>query len=224
MDPFKLSEESKLPLHKLVYNKLKESILTGKLKPGEKLVENTISKEMSISKTPIREALRELAKEGLIIHHTRRGISVIDFTEKDIDEIISLRAEIEAFGIRLALPRITQKEHDRIDKLISNIQQYEQEKKMHKLVESDLLLHAYFMELSGHSRLLKTWQMLSSQISVLLHMIDYYKIAPVYSSKSHRKLIDSIFSGDISFAESAVRNHILESGKNIMDHFKKLKR
>lgn len=224
MTPFKLSEESKLPLHKLVYNKLKESILTGKLKPGEKLVESTISKEMSISKTPIREALRELAKEGLIIHHTRRGISVIDFTEKDIDEIISLRAEIEAFGIRLALPKIKEKERERINKLISNIRRYDEENKLHKLVEADIQLHAYLMDLSGHSRLIYTWKMLSSQISVLLHMIDYHKIAPVYSSKSHRKLIDSLFSGDVSSAETAIRNHIIESGKNIMERFKKLDR
>ena len=224
MSLFKLSEESKLPLHKLVYNKLKESILTGKLKPGERLVENTISREMSISKTPIREALRELAKEGLIIHHTRRGISVIDFTEKDIDEIISLRAEIEAFGIRLALPKIKLKEREKIDKLISNIQNYELENKTHKLVETDLQLHSYLMELSGHSRLIKTWKMLSSQISVLLHMIDYHRIAPIYSSKSHKELINALFSGDTSSAETAIRNHILESGKNIMTHFKKLKR
>ena len=224
MGPFKLSEEAKLPLHKLVYNTLKESILTGKLKPGEKLIESTIAKEMSISKTPIREALRELAKEGLIIHHTRRGISVIDFTEKDIEEIISLRAEIEAFGIRLALPRIKPKEREKINKIISNIRNNEQQSKIHKLVEADLQLHSFLMDLSGHSRLIKTWKMLSSQMSVLLHLIDYHKIAPVYSSESHRKLIDSLFKGNVTSAENAIKKHILESGKNIMKHFKRLSR
>jgi DNA-binding GntR family transcriptional regulator len=117
MDYLALSEFESLPLHKIVYSKLKESILAGALKPGEKLIENDLAKQLQISKTPIREAIRVLSQEGLIVHNTRRGITVIDFTEKDVWEIITLRAEIEAMGARLAIDNIDQNDY----KILNNI-------------------------------------------------------------------------------------------------------
>ncbi len=211
-----LSEIEKLPLHKLVYRILKESILNGSLKPGDKLVEEIISRKLSISKTPVREAIRELTQEGLIIHHSRRGITIIDFTEKDILEIITLREHIESFGLSLSIPRFNDEDKKYFQSIINDIYEFEQKKQYKDLVRKDLEFHKALIEASGHSRLIKIWSLLESQVLVLLNMIDYDMFALHYSGTSHTELLTCIFSGNTHVALSNLRDHIRTSGKHVL--------
>ncbi len=121
MDTIFKPMNDKTSLHILVYNQLKELIISGKLKPGQRLLEYEIAKNLDISKTPIREAIRELSREGLIIHESRRKLTVVDFNEDDIREILTLRAELESFALGLAIPRFRPEDflelENRIDEL-----------------------------------------------------------------------------------------------------------
>ena len=120
-----LTNISNLSLYKIIYNTLKKSILSGEFKPGEKLNESLLSKQLSVSKTPLREAIRELGQEGLLTHKPRRGLFVVDFTEDDVVEIVTLRAEIEAFGMRLALPRFGDADKQQLEKIVDDIDKNE---------------------------------------------------------------------------------------------------
>lgn len=224
MESMNLSEFDRLPLHKLVYNKLRDSILSGDLYPGQKLIENEISKQLKISKTPIREAIRELSQEGLLLHHTRRGITVIDFTEKDVEEIIVLRAHIEQLGVQLALKNLTEEDYTHMVKMIQQLGAYEEQNDYKKVSEMDMNFHRFLMEKSGNSRLLKAWQTIASQMQVLLLMIDFYALSTGYSANNHIKLLENIKSNNHTVVENMIKEHILKAKVLILDKYHLVKR
>lgn len=223
MDPLAFSENDTLPLHKVVYKKIRQSILSGAMKPGEKIVENEISKRLSISKTPIREALRELSQEGLVIHHTRKGISVIDFKENDVKEILILRAEIEAVGIRMAVAHLGSQDHTIVNDHIDRLAKAAKKKNIIRMAEADMEFHNFLMQKSGNSRLVKAWKTIASQMQVLLMMIDFFTFAPANWEQNHRALLKTLLSGDAEKASASLKSHILTSMDLILKQFHSVK-
>ncbi|MBC8377626.1 MAG: GntR family transcriptional regulator [Planctomycetes bacterium] len=206
-------------LHIQVYNQLKDNILTGKLKPGESLNEQNIAKEMAISKSPVREALRELVQEGLVVHHPRKSITVIDFTIKDIEEIIGLRAVIEEYAVSLCVSRLDAEDKKSLSSIVNQIYTTTQARDSSKSTHLDLSLHEYLIQKTDHTRLIRTWKLLQSQTRVLLQMIADLKVYADYSADAHRELLERLFSGNTRTAKAAMKNHILAAGKNILKHF-----
>ncbi len=223
MDFLSIGEYENLPLHKVVYNKLRESILSGALKPGEKLIENEISKKLNISKTPLREAIRELSQEGLIIHNTRRGIRIIDFSEEDVFEIITLRAELEALGIQLAIEKLREEDFVVLQEIVDQLRDASNKEDKVAMAKSDMDFHRFLMHKAGNSRLEKAWETIASQMTVLLKMIDFYSCTPNFAEINHRRLIDSIRSGDSEKTSATLKSHILLSQELILDHFHRIK-
>lgn len=217
MEDLNLSEFDRMPLHKLVYSKFRESILTGVLKPGERLIENEISKRLQISKTPIREAIRELSQEGLIVHNTRRGITVIDFQESDVTEIVVLRAELEGLGMRLAVPELSDNDLAALNALVDDIAAAAGRSDYTALAGLDMAFHRRLMEKSGNSRLVKAWVTISSQMQVLLQMIDFYALSPGYSEKNHRAILKVLKGRDARKAEETIKEHIFKSRELVIE-------
>lgn len=211
MDELSLSDFDRMPLHKLVYNKFREYILTGVLKPGERLIENDISKRLQISKTPIREAIRELSQEGLIVHNTRRGITVIDFDESDVEEIIVLRAELEGLGMRLAVPNLTEEDISSLNGIVDVLAEAAKSSDYLNLAKKDMEFHRFLMDRSRNSRLVKAWVTIASQMQVLLQMIDFYSLSPGYSEKNHRAIMKVLQARDAAGAEARIKEHIFMS-------------
>ena len=210
-------------LHIQVYNRLKDYILTGQLKPGENLIEQNIAKEMAVSKSPVREALRELVQEGLVVHHPRKRITVIDFTTKDIEEIIGLRATIEEYAVGLCVSKLEADDQKALSSIVKQIYTTTQAKDSSKSTHHDLSFHEYLVQKTDHTRLIRTWKLLQSQTRVLLQMIAELKVYTDYSADAHRELLERLFSGKTRTAKAAMKNHILAAGKNILKNFNKTK-
>ncbi|MFZ2782547.1 MAG: GntR family transcriptional regulator [Rectinemataceae bacterium] len=219
----KIKESENSPLYKLVYTKLREAILNGQLSPGTKLVEQTISSQMAISKTPVREAIRELAQEGLISFKARRGISVIDFTEKDIDELVTLRASLEVLGVRLARGNLTKKDFSALSSILDRIVAAEKSRNYAELTNLDIEFHQFIIQKSDNQRLVKAWKDIASQMHVLFRMIRYYEFSDTYMSMMHGDLIKALSSGDPAECEKIFRSHILLNEENILSVFRKRK-
>lgn len=215
MENLILSEIDRLPLHKIVYTKLRQSILAGELKPGQKLVESELSSQMKISKTPLREALRELSQEGLLLHTTRRGIRVIDFVDKDVTDIIVLRAELEGLALRLGFTELRSKGTEKLEKIVDELGISEQNKDRLGMSEKDLEFHREIVVHSGNSRLLKSWNTFSSQMQVLLMKIDYYHFNNGYLEQFHRRLLEAIDTLEKEEAVHILKEHILLAEENI---------
>jgi len=212
--------DDKTSLHILVYNQLKELIISGKLKPGERLMEYEIAKKLNISKTPIREAIRELSKEGLIVHESRRKLTVVDFTEKDIREILTLRAELESIAITIAIPRFTLGDYLELEKRIDELRQREDQKDFLDVRRIDIeRIHSFLVEMSGNTRLIQMWKVLASQMMVLFQAVELKSKNHGYSTKNHVMLTKMMKDGDVQQAGEFLKNHILRNLELIIQEF-----
>ena len=98
-----------LPLRDVVFNTLRRAILKGELKPGERLMEITLGNQLGVSRTPIREAIRKLELEGLVVMAPRKGAKVASITERDLNDVLEVRKGMEVLAISLACERITER-------------------------------------------------------------------------------------------------------------------
>ena len=109
MQDFLQSEMNEfLPLRDVVFNTLRQAILTGELKPGERLMEIHLANRLGVSRTPIREAIHKLELEGLVTMIPRRGAEVAQITEKSMSDVLEVRRALDALCAELACDRITE--------------------------------------------------------------------------------------------------------------------
>ena len=110
MNDFSVDMNEYLPLRDVVFNTLRKAILKGELKPGERLMEIALAERLGVSRTPVREAMRKLELEGLVVMIPRRGAQVANITEKDLNDVLEVRRALDALGAELACERITGEE------------------------------------------------------------------------------------------------------------------
>lgn len=106
-DNLQVTMDEFLPLRDVVFNTLRQAILTGELKPGERLMEIHLANKLGVSRTPIREAIRKLELEGLVTMIPRRGAEVAQITEKSMNDVLEVRRAMDALCVELACDRIT---------------------------------------------------------------------------------------------------------------------
>ena len=104
---FHINSNEYLPLRDVVFNTLRDAILTGKLVPGERLMENQLAEKLGVSRTPVREALRMLELENLVELVPRKGAQVLDMSEKDIIDILEIRSALEGLATGLACKKMS---------------------------------------------------------------------------------------------------------------------
>ena len=111
MEPnFKVNMNEYLPLRDVVFNTLRQAILRGELKPGERLMEIQLANKLGVSRTPIREAIRKLELEGLVLMIPRKGAEVAEITEKSLRDVLEVRRALEELAVQLACEKITKEE------------------------------------------------------------------------------------------------------------------
>ena len=109
-DNLQLGMDEFLPLRDVVFNTLRQAILTGELKPGERLMEIHLANRLGVSRTPIREAIRKLELEGLVTMFPRRGAEVAQITEKSMKDVLEVRRTLDALSAELACERISEED------------------------------------------------------------------------------------------------------------------
>ena len=105
---FTVNMNEYLPLREVVFNTLRQAILKGELKPGERLMEIALAQRLGVSRTPIREAMRKLEQEGLVVMVPRRGAQVANITEKDLNDVLEVRIVLENMAIEKACEQMTE--------------------------------------------------------------------------------------------------------------------
>ena len=104
---FTVNMNEYLPLRDVVFNTLRQAILRGELKPGERLMEIQLANKLGVSRTPIREAIRKLELEGLVLMIPRKGAEVADISEKSLRDVLEVREALEELAVQLACDKIT---------------------------------------------------------------------------------------------------------------------
>jgi DNA-binding GntR family transcriptional regulator len=188
---------------------LREAILAGELAPGTQLREVHIAAELGVSRAPLREALRSLEEEGLVVRHPYRGAFVAEIGADTVEEIASLRIRLEPFAIELALPRLRSSEGERLLKTaLGRIEQRSAAGDVPGSIDAHLALHRLFYELSGHKLLLDNWRSWESQLRLYL-AIDHSTFTGLeHQAAHHQGLLDAIRGGRMRDVSRELKRHI----------------
>jgi len=197
---------------------LKEQILSGNLNPGDRIVETKLARELGISQTPVREALRQMQGEGIISIVPNKGPSVAEINMKDVFEIYSIRAMLEGLAIRLATQIAT-------DEQIAELERFYEEMKgrvedesvpVSYLLNDSFRIHDSIVMMSNHSRLIRMYKSISFQIA-LVNRILGSKSSKKKEFEDHSELIEALRRRDPDVAEDVMRRHIYRSYTEFME-------
>lgn len=209
------------PLRDLVFAAMREAILSGKLKPGERLMEVQLAEEMGVSRTPVREAIRKLELEGLVVMVPRKGAYVAGLTLKDVAEVFEIRSSLEGLAAALAADRITDEEVEALDNILKEISEAVAKGDIDKVIKKDGEFHQILFSASRNSRL-------AQMINNLKEQIDRFRVQsfsnPVRLKSvlsEHKEILDAIKQGDIENAEKLAKEHIYKVEYNVMNILRK---
>ena len=197
-----------LPLRDVVFNTLRQEILTGKLKPGERLMEIHLANKLGVSRTPIREAIRRLELDGLVIMIPHKGAQVAQISWKSLKDVLEVRRTLDVFAIELACERITDKELGILEKACEKFEEAVNTKDARKIAEADVAFHDIIVESTGNERLIQLVGNLSEQM--YRYRFEYIQDAAEHQTlvQEHREMYESIRTKDKEMAVGVVKKHI----------------
>jgi len=202
-----------MPLSSDLFSKLREDILTGKLESGDKLTEIRICNEYNVSRTPVREALRELEVDGLIETIPNRGAFVVGLTDQDIRDMYVLRSASEVQAVRWAIQRITEKEMEELTETFEFMEFYTMKNDIPKMLNINMAFHQIIYD-ATHNRMLR--QQLSTFQIYLRHCNPSNYYAPNYLRdvlSEHRAIYDAFEAKDVEAGAMAMQRHMESSTK-----------
>ena len=208
IDNLHVNSDEYLPLRDVVFNTLRQAILTGEMKPGERLMEIHLANKLGVSRTPIREAIRKLELEGLVIMIPRRGAEVAQITWKNLKDVLEVRKALDVLAIELACERMTQEELQKLCKACEAFKDATKNGDLRKIAESDVALHDIIVYSTRNNRLIQLVNNLSEQM--YRYRFEYIKDVSQHERlvKEHNDIYESILKKNKKAAADAVRRHI----------------
>ena len=202
---FSVNMNEYLPLRDVVFNTLRQAILKGELKPGERLMEIALAERLGVSRTPIREAMRKLEQEGLVVMIPRRGAQVANITENDVLEV---RIALENVAIEKACARMSEEEMSRLWLAAKEFEHTITEGNLVKLAEADVAFHEIIYQASDNKRLIQVLNNMREQI--YRYRVEYLKEGETRDLlvKEHEELTRAIKERDVERAKQLSFQHI----------------
>ncbi|MBQ6150741.1 MAG: GntR family transcriptional regulator [Mogibacterium sp.] len=198
----------------VAYHYLKEAILADELKPGTPISEIAVAKDLGISRTPLREAMRELEREGLIISYPDRGSFVSQVSPSDVDEIYELRSMIECWCLRKGFSRLDRTELQYIKKDFEEAYEKNDWQLFHT---ADRKLHGMIVDSASSPRIRSFAGNLNSQCERVRRISAKGVSRSEKSLREHSAIIDAIIDGDEAKAEEALRQHLSSVGDTAIE-------
>jgi DNA-binding GntR family transcriptional regulator len=186
---------------------LRDAIIVGKFKPGDRLNESQIARQYQVSRIPVREALMQLQEQGLLMNHPRRGMFVNMLSEEDSQKISSLRIILEAEAIKLCRMRLTSLCEKRLTGIVEAMEKQEVGSEM-AAAALDLDFHRVIWENSGNSYLEKTLNTLVPVQFAHQTLEDIHHSGPRWPLVHHRQLLDVVTGNSQQTPEEAMVNHL----------------
>lgn len=207
----------RLPLRELVCNAIRGAINSGRLQPGERLIEIQLAEELGISRTPLREAMRKLEMEGFIVMIPRKGTYVADISLKDITEIYEVRISLDMLAASLAAERISDEELEEMNRQLLLTASLSVETEMAEIVAADSVFHDVLYRAARNERLLGIISNLREQITNIRGRSMAQPGRMKDTLTEHRNLLDAIASRDPEAAAAAARVHIENAERTLIE-------
>ena len=209
MEPkLNLNMDEYLPLRDVVFNTLRQSILKGTLKPGQRLMEIHLAKQLGVSRTPVREAIRKLELEGLVVTLPRKGAEVAQITEKDLKDVVEVRCALEELAVKLACQRITTAQIVQLKETVKEFEHIMKSGDVTALAEIDVKFHDIIFAATDNQRLMQMINNLREQM--YRYRLEHLKDVKEHELliKEHELIISALQKKDIKKAKETMVYHI----------------
>jgi len=205
-------------LSQKVYRVLKTEIVKGNLEPGNKLLEGKIAEQIGVSRTPIREALKELAAEGFVKISPNQGVVVSNASVEDVQEVLQIRGVLEGLAARLATKMINEEEIKELEKFLKKMEYYTNKNDVLVFSGMDAEFHELILNICGNNRLIQLRKNFSDQA-------HRYRIRSLsipgrlkYSLKEHQEIVKALKRKEAEQADKLSQKHIENVLANILVH------
>jgi DNA-binding GntR family transcriptional regulator len=206
-----------LALTKMAYGVLRDSILSGLLKPGEIYNEMGIAKDLGISRTPVREALLELSVQGLVVFLPRKGVMIKPYTPKDVEEIFELREAIELAAIEKIAKNPTSYDFTKLENSLQAQRVAAEEHNYTAFMNADRGFHAVFSELTKNRRFVEVLE----NIRDLVHFMGLKGLSVTGRKEKvieeHEEVLLAVKLGDLTAARDAMARHLETSKEAVIE-------
>ena len=217
-DNFEIRMDEYLPLRDVVFNTLRQAILTGELKPGERLMEIPLANKLGVSRTPVREAIRKLELEGLVLMIPRKGAEVAEITRQDMEDVLEVRTALEELAVKDACDHITDAQLSELKKASNEFKKALLEgKDLVTCADADMHFHDVILSATNNRRLIQMLNNLSEQM--YRYRMEYLK-----DERTHKTLIEehdairrALKKHDKVKAGAAIRVHIDNQKRSILE-------
>ena len=206
---FKVNMNEYLPLRDVVFNTLRQAILRGELKPGERLMEIQLANKLGVSRTPIREAIRKLELEGLVLMIPRKGAEVAEITEKNMRDVLEVRKALEELAVQLAC--------DKMKKAAEDFKKILKSKDITEIAEADVRFHDIIYMATDNQKLIQLLNNLREQM--YRYRVEYLKREEAHPQliAEHAEIIEYISKGEKKAATDIMCKHIDNQVTTVID-------
>ena len=208
--------EKHLTLRESILETIRDAIISGSLKPGEKVAEPELAERFGISRTPIREAFRQLESEGYLTVVPRKGAVVVTFSQRDVEEFYAIKSILEGYAARKACEKLTPREIDKLQSINDKLRVLADEGDVRHFFKVHDNFHELFVRAADNDKL-------TEMILNLVGRFQRLRIASLslsgrmaFSVQEHQKIIDAFRNGDAGLAENLVRSNAEYGGKVLM--------
>lgn len=197
-----------LPLRDVVFQALRQAIVTGEFSPGERLMEIKLADKLGVSRTPVREAIRMLELEGLVVMIPRKGAEVARITEKDLRDALEVRTAIEELSVELACERLDDEGKEKLKQACIAFKEAIGTKHVQKIVDGDVKFHEVIFEITKNQRLINIAHNLREQ--VYRYRVEYVKDFSYHDVlvEEHFAITNAILTNDVKTAKEIMRKHL----------------
>lgn len=211
-----------MPLREVIFNTLREAIIAGELKPGERLMEVQLAEKMGVSRTPVREAIRKLELEGLVDMIPRKGTHVAELSIKNIMDVLEVRASLDGLATALSSTRITRDELKALNSIKEQFISYIEKDNVQGAIKKDVEFHDVIYRSSRNEKLIQISNNLREQVQRfrVIYLKDYS--SPKELIKEHMEIYNAIVSKDCEKAQKLAEDHIRRQQETIVGAVKKV--
>lgn len=193
-----------------VRERLTQAIARGHLKPGERIVESRVARELGVSQATVREVLRELEATGLVVYSTNRGCVVRKLERSDVTEMYEMRALLECEAARRAVSRLTPAGLAALDAMVAEMVELAEAGETEAMVEVDVRFHQTICEAADNRLLLRLWLTINPAVWTRLAVLGVLRLPPEVVARRHEAIVAHLRSGDPDAAERSMEVHLLE--------------
>lgn len=202
-----------------IYQILKKEICDGNFPPGQWLQEKELAEKLNVSRSPVREALKQLVDEGLAIEYPNKGVFVKEFTVKDIEEIYEVRILLESYAIKNSVKTITTSNIRELMEILHVLTKQYENNDLASYIETDTQLHQYIITLGGNSIVSDIYRRIYSQSQQFRIYSLTTKRRFDDSVVEHKNIVENICSGNWKEADRINKIHLSLAREEIIEHF-----